>query len=331
MFVVVAHLTEGVQFFSHWGVFAVFGFYLVSGYLITAILNETYSFRFIPFTANRFLRLFPIYYLVAIISAIIIIFVPSARNFHPAWEIKYRLIDLIGNGLIFPFEFYDASFRLVPPTWFVAVELVNYFLLWLVGARSRKLALITLSLALAYHLIGLAIGLDWVMRYHPFYAALLPFSLGACIYFFRDLLFSLSALTIRLISIFSFLIWVINLVICGVVAGVGGRYFDLFFYVNLISLLAFVSCLTTPAFSALFKRSGKALGDIAYPIFLTHWIVGFTMSLLVLHGTRRGLPLLAVSVLPILVISFLLSWLAHRWIEPLRHKVRPKVKSTSAA
>lgn len=32
-FVVISHLTEGIQFFSHWGVFAVFGFYLVSGYL----------------------------------------------------------------------------------------------------------------------------------------------------------------------------------------------------------------------------------------------------------------------------------------------------------
>ena len=331
IFVVAAHLTEGVQFFSHWGVFAVFGFYLVSGYLITAILNETYAFKFLPFIANRFLRLFPIYYLVAFGSAIIISFVPGASKFHPVWEIKYRLIDLLGNGLIFPFEFYDAAFRLVPPTWSVAVELVNYFLLWLVVARSRTLALITLSVALSYHLMGLAIGLDWTMRYHPFYAALLPFSLGAGIYFSRDLLFSLSALALQRISIFSFLIWVGNLVVCGIVSGVGGPYFDFFFYVNLVSLLGFVACLTTPPFNSLFNRSGKALGDLAYPIFLTHWVVGFTMSLLVLHGTCRGLPLLAVSVLSILAISFLVSWLADRWIEPLRYKVRAQVKSTSAA
>ena len=331
LMVVAAHLSGGIQFLSHWGVFAVFGFYLVSGYLMAVILNETYSFKFLPFTANRFLRLFPIYYLVALGSAVVIFFVPSASRFHPAWEIKYRLIDLLGNGLIFPFEFYDASFRLIPPTWSVAVELVNYFLLWLIVARSRKLAITTLLFALAYHVIGLATGLDWVKRYYPFYAALLPFSLGACIYFFRSLLFSLSTLALQRISIFSFLTWVANLIVCGVVAGVGGRYFDFFFYVNLVCLLAFVSCLTTPAFSVLFKRSGKALGDLAYPIFLTHWIVGFIMNMLLLNNAGKGLPLLAVSVLPILVISFLVSWLANRWIEPLRYKVRPKVRSSSPA
>lgn len=325
--VVIGHLSGGVQFFSHWGVFAVFGFYLISGYLITAILNEAYSFQLLPFAANRFLRVFPVYYVVALGSAIVIALAPSASRFHPAWEIKYRLLDLLGNVLIFPFEFYDSAFRLVPPTWSIGVELIDYFLLWLFVARSRKLAFATLFFALAYHVITLAMGLDWGSRYYSFYAALLPFSLGACSYFSRDLLSALPNSAIRQISIFSFFIWVTNLFICGLVAGVGGPYFNLFFYINLASLLLMVSCLTMPSLSLVFRKSGKALGDLAYPVFLTHWIVGFTISLLVLDGKGRSLSLLVISVLPILAISFFVTWLANRWIEPLRNMIRSSART----
>lgn len=64
LLVVVSHLTGGgaSPFFAHWGIFAVFGFYLISGYLMTIILNEKYFFNFTTFALNRFLRLFPIYY-----------------------------------------------------------------------------------------------------------------------------------------------------------------------------------------------------------------------------------------------------------------------------
>lgn len=322
-FVVVAHLTEGVRFFSHWGVFAVFGFYLVSGYLITLILNETYSFQFSSFAANRFLRLFPIYYVVAIGSALFIFFAPNPGAFHPAWE-TYRKLDVVGNGLIFPFEFYNESFRFVPPIWSVAVELINYFLLWLFIARSRTLAVLTLLVALGYHALTFTADMHWISRYAPFYAALLPFALGACIYFARHRLAAWPTSTVQRLAVASFLIWAVNLIGGGLEAGIDGKHFSYFFYVNLVSLYVFVSCIATAPFRSVFSKSGKILGDLAYPVFLTHWIVGYAVSVLVLDGQRRGLPLLAVSALPILGISFSLSWMAERWFEPLRTKVRSR-------
>lgn len=322
--VVVAHLTEGTQFFSHWGIFAVFGFYLVSGYLITLILNETYSFQLAPFAANRFLRLFPIYYIVAVSSALVIFFAPNPGGFHPAWE-TYRKLDVIGNGLIFPFELYNESFRFVPPIWSVAVELVNYFLLWLIVARSRTLAIVTLLFATGYHAFSFAADMPWINRYAPFYAALLPFSLGACIYFAREHLAALSAPMVKRLATASFLVWMVNLLVGGWMAGIGGKFFNSFFYVNLASLCAFVSCIAMPYFRSMFARSGKILGDLAYPVFLTHWIVGYLVSVLVLEGRRRGLPLLAIAALPILGVSFFLSWAADRWFEPLRTKIRVSI------
>ena len=330
MLVVIAHLTQGVLFFEHWGFFAVFGFYLVSGYLMTVILNETYFFRFFSFAINRALRLFPIYYLVAITSVFVLSIAPSPGTFHPAWESsQHGLLDVLANALIFPFEFYNAPFRLIPPIWSIAVELTNYLLLWLVVARNRKLAIAAFVVALAYHVISIAAGMNWGTRYSPSYAALLPFSLGACIYFYRSSVTALSFAAIRRIAIYSSVAWFANLILCGLLTKPGSRYFDLFFYINLGCLLAFISCVANSSLRTLFRKSGKVLGDMAYPIFLVHWIVGFTVSFLVLDGQRRGLPLLAVSVPPILVFSYLLAWLANRWFEPLRNKVRSNIQVSS--
>ncbi len=325
LFVVIAHLggiAGNVPFFMHWGAFAVFGFYLVSGYLMTRILHETYSFRFAAFAFNRFLRLFPIYYLAAVISAVAIFLLPSAGDFHAAWKVKIRVVDFLGNGLIFPFEFYDASFRLLPATWSIAVELVNYFLLWLIVGRNLKLAAGTALLALSYHLASGYLGMSWTSRYFPSYAALLPFALGACIYFWSGSIARLPGRFIRLAAAIASLIWMANIIICGMVSGLGKLHYDYFFYLNFASLFVLVACATHSNLGSWFPRSGKILGDLAYPIFLVHWIVGFAISLLLPNGAPHGLLLFALSLPPIFAASWVLAWGADRWVEPLRSRVR---------
>jgi peptidoglycan/LPS O-acetylase OafA/YrhL len=318
LLVVIAHLTSGDQFFSHWGFFAVNGFYLVSGYLMTFVLNETYQFKFSSYALNRILRLFPIYYLVAIGSLLVILLVPNPSDYHVAWEIKLRTWDVLGNVLVFPFEFYDASFRVVPPMWSVGVEIINYFLLWLIVAKNRKIAFSVMIIAIVYHIASYMGGMDWRARYFPSYAALLPFSLGACIYFSRDFMGKVSFVTIQRISIVAFIIWIVNLFLCGFL---NWRFFTFFFYMNLFALLVFVSCIVTSPFDKWCVRSGRAWGDLAYPVFLTHSIVGFMMSLLFLNG-EKGLLLVLLSLIPILVLSFVLTSISDRWLEPLRNRVR---------
>ena len=325
MFVVIEHLTEGTTlFFSHWGIFGVFGFYLISGYLMTAVLHDVYSFRLAPFTLNRFLRLSPIYYLVGIATACLILFEPRASTFHAAWRGTPGLLDYIGNGLIFPLEFYDSTFRIIPPTWSLAVEIINYFLLWLIVARSRRLVIAALAVALTYHAFSLAMGWNWETRYRPFYAALLPFAFGSCIFFFRSHLAAIPPAHAHRIFWYSSAIAVGNLILCAFDSGVAGRWFNLSFYVNLICLFFMVASASVPSMVGSFRTSGKILGDLSYPIFLTHFTVAFVVSLLFLDAKRRGLDVFVASVLPILAISFVLSRAGTKWLEPLRSRIRSR-------
>ncbi len=323
MFVVIEHLTEGTTlFFSRWGIFGVFGFYLISGYLMTVILHDVYAFRIVPFALNRFLRLLPIYYAVGITTACLILIVPSASSFHAAWRGRPGLLDYVGNGFVFPFEFYNSTFRLNPPTWSLAVEIISYFLLWLIIARNGLLVVGVVVVALLYHLISLAMGWDWETRYRPFYAAVLPFALGSSIFFIRDQLAAIPAANARRIFLCSSVIAIVNLVFCAFDSGVVGRWFVLCFYMNLISLLVMVGSASVPSITGLCRRSGKVLGDLSYPIFLTHFAVAFVVSLLFLNGKKRGLDVFFASVPPLLVISLVLSRAGRDWLEPLRTQIR---------
>lgn len=322
LMVVVAHLAEGVQFVSHWGVFAVFGFYLLSGYLMTLILHETYAFSFAPFILNRFLRLFPIYYAVTLLTILVLLLFPDAGQFHTAWRFQGRFIDIIGNAFVIPMAFYDAPFRLVPPAWSVAVELTNYLLLLIVVARSRTAAIGAVVAALAYHGYTLAADMAWGSRYTPYYAALLPFALGACVYLFRGYVNGLPAKVTRRVLLLAIAVWVLNIAGGGLAGGLAGHNFELFFYVNVILLYAIVASAAAPGSRSFWPRAGRLLGDLAYPVFLVHWLIGFLVSELFFDGLNRGGGLLLAALGPIVAISFCLAWCANRWLEPLRDRVR---------
>ncbi|WP_152222791.1 acyltransferase [Pseudomonas sp. SCB32] len=322
LMVVLAHISEQKPFL-HFGVFAVFGFYIVSGYLMTLVLCETYSFKFAPFAINRALRLYPVYFLTAILAFTAIYITPAPDKFHPAWYMWSRPQDFLGNIFIFPFEFYDAYFRVIPPAWSVAVELVCYFLLWAFVARSKATAVATLLAATTYHIYSLISGMDWQSRYFPFYAALLPFSVGACTYHFRSLSRLLPTKREKLFTALT-IAWVVNLVTCGFLSSFEDKKFNIFFYSNFALLGALIFTLVNSTTVKTFKRSGKILGDLAYPVFLTHWPVAFVISSVVLEGQRRGFDLFWAALLPCIAISFLLSKAADSWIEPLRNSVRSR-------
>ena len=315
MFVVMSHLA-GFKLGAH----AIYGFYLISGFLMTLVLNETYDFRFKEFALNRFLRLFPTYYLILVISLVVFVLIPSYPAFqHRAWSVDtIGIKEIVGNVLIFPLEFYSknpdmtpASFRVVPNSWSIAVELVCYFLLWLVTARGLKIAIASLVVAVAYHVAVKDLHPGY--RYYPFIAAMLPFSSGAIAYFVYR---KYPQLPMKPLLISSLALWILALYL----------YQNSYsWYINTVALFFFmISAMSLIHHYPKIDRLGKFLGDIAYPVFLCHWIVALVIANLVsmqyyLYG----------SIITTLLLSWGLVRLSDLIIEPYRDKVRSSVMKPS--
>jgi len=304
--VAVGHLADTGQI----GFLAVFGFYLLSGYLITRALNDVYHFRALPFAANRALRLMPMYYAVLLLTlGAILVWPNEAASFKPEWDLNaagHR--EFWSNALIVPYLTGGMQFRLVPPSWSLAVELAQYALLWLVIARRQSFALIALLIAIAYHFRSLGVGEPFGPRYTPLLAALLPFSVGALLYFgLRERRISLPTWPILAA-------WA-SVVAIAVFVKPHGHLWDAIFYLNLILIALCVVALAPHDFG----RLDRSLGELSYPVFLVHWLVGLGLS-----GWlgNRSLGLAVVSLPIIFCVSSLLVRGSNALIEPLRDSIR---------
>lgn len=50
--------------------------------------------------------------------------------------------------------------------------------------------------------------------------------------------------------------------------------------------------------------------------------VGFIVASLALSGRPHGVDLLLLSIVPILIVAYVLAYLAERFVEPLRTRIR---------
>src|SRR5437879_2082599 len=179
LMVVLSHLA-GSDYFLHFGFYAVRGFFVIAGFVITAGLHEVYGFDGKRFWANRLLRLLPPYYLVCLITLLVVTQFPAeAGAYLSSWKSDDPQSDAILNLLVIPLQFSETHFRLVPPYWSVAVELQMYALLFIVAARNEKLALATLWFGVVYHLACIGTDLGFGARYFAAPSAALSFGAGA--------------------------------------------------------------------------------------------------------------------------------------------------------
>jgi peptidoglycan/LPS O-acetylase OafA/YrhL len=165
------------------GAHAVIGFYVVSGFLMTSILCETYigPGGRVRYFANRFLRLFPGYWFVVLLSLAGLVAYPGYfGNVHSAIRIPQTGYEWLQNATLFDLIY--APLRLVPPAWSLSVEWVFYILIG-VGISSRAGWTIAWWLASGTYTIFLIMtGATFGDRYTPPVAASLFFSTGAVIY-----------------------------------------------------------------------------------------------------------------------------------------------------
>ncbi|MBC7876238.1 MAG: acyltransferase [Anaerolineales bacterium] len=321
------------------GQYAVFCFYVISGYLMTLIMHETYGYSWrgrYYFAINRVLRLYPIYWLIIGFTALLILYIGEdiTRNYNPSLYLPNSPAELLQNiSLVFaswnPITVFP---RFVPPAWALTVELFFYFLICLGISKTLNRVRFWFFASLIYIAITYALGLDDDSRYSPILAGSLPFSIGAWIYFYsKKGVISKSFSRIKLSAR-----WLFVLLVANCILGLGLYYYlpdfyifhELAFYTNLIigSLLVY-KIVTGDQILKLSEKIDKFIGDFSYPIYLSHWQVGLLVSFSLfgkpIHTlSRRGVESFLLSIIVVFMLSYLLIVLIDKPIQRIRAKFK---------
>ncbi|WP_027037574.1 acyltransferase family protein [Mesorhizobium ciceri] len=313
--VVYTHL--GPPHGSSLGKHAVFGFYVLSGYLMTRVLNEVYQFRAAPFALNRLLRLYPMYIVVAVLSVPAVLWLPDPGEFNNRFGMPNGAWPWLQSFLMMP-TVIMPPFRLVPVSWSIAVEVVNYAILWAFTARNPRFAWTAFAVSVAVHVVAFLITSDHNVRYFPWYAAMLPFSVGALIYFHGAEIIHGMMKAGRHWRWLVAAAWVGTLALAFHLGAIDRLAPEVVSYLGILTMAAFIVALSD-------LKAGsfdKTLGELAYPVFLTHYLVAVVAHRLILDSMPRGVLLFSVSLVLMLVLSQVLVMLQRAYIDPIRDSVR---------
>lgn len=283
------------------GVEAVVSFNIISGYVMTALVDRHYSNRIGGFYIDRAMRLFPqfLLYLFLTLSIIYIIKpMPQSLDEISAWR---AALNLTMVGLNIP------RTSIMPQAWSLGLEWQFYLLLpFMLRARTATFVASLLMFAIT-------VSTAWinpaVWGYYELPGTAFMFLTGSFLYRSDKPL-----------------IWVVYAAMC---AGFVVTYFTPGLQDNLrFEVLAGV-VIGVPVVKALsmanFGKFDAFMGNLSYGVFLNHFalrlifqVAGFSES------SRLYLPML-------LVTSSILSWISYELIEKrviaIRHKIR-NIKSS---
>ena len=309
MLVVTSHSSD---FLPAWvmplalGNVGVFGFFVLSGFVISEACDRVYRGAAQRFLLNRFLRLYPTYWAACGLAVAIYLYIGHE-------ELSFAPKTILANlGIVYA---PPGTFFWISVIWAVGIEIRYYFIAatvsWL-AARFPARAGMTYGLA---GIVALALyGYTWAndfsvlatFRHAPF------FVLGACAYFIvgrgcrkATALAGVAAL----LSLHSY--WDYNA--AGPTDLVSST--AIFFFVVAI-LLALT---TTTAGSGRLISADKFFGDFTYPLYLVHFPI---VALVATMAEGRSAQLYFSVVLASLAASTLLIFAVERPLMKLRDLVR---------
>lgn len=332
LIVVTAHLFIGPP---SAGNYAVFGFYLISGYLMTLIMHESYGYTALgryKFASNRALRLYPQYWAAAVFSLILI--AVGMGDAHQVMFLPKTFGEVLANiTMIFPsWSPIGVTPRLVPPTWGITVEIFFYVLICIGISRTFTLTKIWFGLSVAYVIVSYILGWAGGARYDPVWAASLPFSVGALLYFFskdrkkydRFLNIPIPAWVLYVLIIANFFLGTYLLRVQD------GIIEELPTYSNIVLCALLIYKISGgEVIVNITKATDKWIADFSYPLYLLQWQVLILVSNLLYGESFREFSLRgAISFGLSLLLATLMSYAFIMWIdkpiEDIRNRVRTK-------
>jgi peptidoglycan/LPS O-acetylase OafA/YrhL len=317
-------------------------FYIISGFLISYILNNSKSYNNpAKFYFNRILRLYPIYYAVAAVSLFTFMFVnPLFWDVFKNIPFDARAFLVCANTLVFGQDWvmfsgidqghlvFLTNFRssevplyeglLVPQGWTLGVELSFYLIAPFVLRDYKKMGILLIaSMTLRLGLIISGIGLKdpWTYRFFPTELALFligGFSQQYLLPFWKRVanktwptIPSWATLFLITFSLIYFLIPLKDV------------------YRTLILFALFVPLLPLTFMYQDQHRFDKAIGDLSYPIYIGHMLV-IMVTGRVFNRMYNVSGFLRAMI--ILVFTIVFAYLLDRYIAKRVEKYRQMVK-----
>ena len=318
---------------------ALHGFFVLSGFLMTRVMNQTYGYS-LPgiraFLANRALRLYPVYWATLAISALIIwqLGESNSREYRHFLYLPNDAGSLLQNlTLIFP-SFFPGSVepRLSPPSWSLTVEIFYYFIISIGVSRTPRHALFWFSSS-AIALAFLSYTNDsYRVNYAHLIAQSLPFSLGAVLYHYKTRISDFMKKQIPVLTQPHLLAAATagnTLAASGLVVLGAPNIENYATYTNLLLQTALIAQLDKKPFKLPTRPIDQFLGDLTYPIFLLHWQIGFMTAMLAIGRPTRGLSVdgvivYTISIIACFFVAIFLSAAIDRPVQSWRAQLRPR-------
>ncbi len=305
------------------GAHAVTGFYIVSGYLMTKVINEVYvgDGGILRYLANRALRIYPMYLLVLLTSLAFVAIWPNYFQVYSLIRIPIGGAEWFSNLSLWRLT--DSPTIIIPPAWSLYVEVFFYLVIAFIGG-SRGMVVLWFLASLLYTAWMVANGYSFADRYYPLGAASLFFSTGAIIYFLakegRQYFFDLFSAPIiyGLLALF-----VIFPVAIGELCG--GRHWLGYYGASALFAILFTALVAKNQLSG--GRIDEFLGGLAYPVFLTHFFAAGLVNLLT--GNRFSVTGHANFILATLV-CLSISIACVKWTDPFIERIRNQVRGHKA-
>jgi peptidoglycan/LPS O-acetylase OafA/YrhL len=335
---VVLHHLIAIPVVGH---YAVHGFFILSGYLMTYIMNRTYGYSLTgirSFALNRFLRLYPAYWAILAASLIAILWFGEENS------IQYRAFIFIPNSIAewsqnISLIFYDlfpdkVSPRISPPTWALTIEIAFYLLIAVGISKSKRLTLAWFIVSAVYMLCTHIFHLDYRYRYSIVFSGTLPFSIGALAYHFYDSIKKHVPYqhATKLIPAL-FVAFILNSAVAALSEQAGfGKGVFLCFYLNYLINASIIILLIDGRMPWVSKSLDKAIGDYSYPLYLMHWQVGFVASMVLWGSPINGFNTEGIVALALaLPICFIACWLVIHCVDEPIERLRKRIKTAAKA
>jgi len=333
---------------------AVQAFYIISGFYMALILNEKYVHQanaYRLFITNRFLRLFPIYWMILALSLIFYIvayYHPHGSNIETPLQVfttnfhhlrADTMIFLVVTNLFLFFQdavmflglnptgglFFTTDFRttnpqlhtflMVPQAWTIGVELLFYLIAPFIVRRSQKTHVAIIITTGLLRVVLRRVGLDhdpWSYRFFP--TELIFFVLGSLAYsIYRNI-------RNRPLRRWQLSIPLIVLFTATLLYETAHFPMKRYFY----CLLVFVAV----PFLFLWTHKSKIdsyIGELSYPMYMCHMLVRSVLLWL-------GVSSMNNVALPLVVITILLSLALNQWVaNPVERIRQARVRAASSS